>query len=53
MVPSESPTCGPIHEKNPHYALLTVRTPGEGVGIDNGGLDGIPLKAGDTYEASF
>jgi alpha-L-arabinofuranosidase len=43
----------PIHERNPHYALLTVQTPGEGVGIANGGFDGIPLKAGETYEASF
>ncbi|OHB66572.1 MAG: alpha-N-arabinofuranosidase, partial [Planctomycetes bacterium RBG_13_60_9] len=43
----------PIHEDNPHYALLTVRTPGDGVGIANGGFDGIPLKAGETYEASF
>lgn len=43
----------PIHENNPHYALLTVRTPGEGVGMANGGFDGIPLKAGETYEASF
>ena len=43
----------PIHENNPHYALLTVRNPGEGVGIANGGFDGIPLTAGETYEASF
>jgi alpha-L-arabinofuranosidase len=43
----------PIHENNPHYALLTVRTPGDGVGLANGGFDGIPLKAGETYEASF
>lgn len=43
----------PIHENNPHYALLTVRTPGEGVGIANGGFDGIPLKAGEPYMASF
>lgn len=43
----------PIHENNPHYALLTVRNPGDGVGIANGGFDGIPLKAGETYEASF
>lgn len=42
-----------IHENNPHYAILTVRTAGEGVGIANGGFDGIPLKAGETYEASF
>jgi alpha-L-arabinofuranosidase len=43
----------PIHENNPHYALLTVRTPGAGVGVANSGFGGIPLKAGETYEASF
>jgi len=43
----------PIHENNPHYALLTVLRPGEGVGLRNGGFDGIPLKAGEIYEASF
>ncbi len=43
----------PIHENNPHYVLLTVRTPGKGVGIANNGFDGIPLKAGDSYKASF
>ena len=43
----------PIHESNPHYALLTVGRPGEGVGIANGGFNGIPLVAGETYEASF
>lgn len=43
----------PIHENNPHYALLTVIRPGEGVGLANGGFDGIPVKAGEAYEASF
>lgn len=43
----------PIHENNPHYALLTVRTPGDGVGLANSGFGGIPLKAGETYAASF
>ena len=43
----------PIHENNPHYALLTVRSPGDGVGIVNGGFDGIRVRAGETYEASF
>lgn len=43
----------PIHENNPHYALLQVRMPGEGVGIANSGFGGIPLKEGQTYEASF
>ncbi|MEN6306174.1 MAG: alpha-L-arabinofuranosidase C-terminal domain-containing protein [Anaerohalosphaeraceae bacterium] len=43
----------PIHRDNPHYVLLTVRTPGDGVGIANGGFDGIVIKAGEKYEASF
>lgn len=43
----------PIHADNPHYAILTVHNPGEGVGIRNGGFDGIPLRAGEDYEASF
>lgn len=43
----------PIHENNPHYAFLTVHTPGGGVGISNDGFDGIPLQAGETYVASF
>ena len=43
----------PIHKNNPHYAMLTVDTPGEGVGLTNGGFDGIPLQAGETYELSF
>jgi len=43
----------PIHRNNPHYALLTIGAPGDGVGISNGGFDGIILKEGETYEASF
>jgi alpha-L-arabinofuranosidase len=43
----------PIHENNPHYVLLTVLKPGDGVGLANSGFDGIPVKAGETYEASF
>lgn len=43
----------PIHPNNPHYALLTVRRQGEGVGLANAGFDGIPVRAGDAYEASF
>jgi alpha-N-arabinofuranosidase len=42
-----------LHENNPHYAILTVRIPGTGVGLANGGFDGIPLQAGEAYEASF
>lgn len=43
----------PVHKNNPHYALLTVRTPGDGVGIANSGFDGIPVQAGATYSAAF
>jgi alpha-L-arabinofuranosidase len=43
----------PIHQNNPHYALLTVLAVGEGVGLANGGFDGITLTAGERYEASF
>jgi alpha-L-arabinofuranosidase len=43
----------PIHENNPHYVLLTVAKPGNGVGMANSGFDGIPVKAGESYEASF
>ncbi len=43
----------PVHRNNPHYVLLTIGSPGEGVGIANGGFDGIVLKEGETYEASF
>ena len=43
----------PVHQNNPHYVLLTVRTPGEGVGIANSGFGGIPLQADETYAASF
>ena len=43
----------PIHANNPHYAILRVTQPGEGVGLANEGFDGIPVKAGDTYDVSF
>lgn len=43
----------PIHPNNPRYVLLTVRSPGDGVGISNGGFDRIPVVAGETYKASF
>ncbi len=43
----------PVHKNNPHYALLTVRTPGEGFGIATDGFDGIVLKNSESYEASF
>lgn len=43
----------PIHVNNPHYAILTVIEPGEGIGISNEGFDCIPLYKGEKYYASF
>lgn len=43
----------PIHPNNPTYVLLTVLTPGEGVGLANEGFDCIPIQAGERYKASF
>ncbi|MDR1022870.1 MAG: carbohydrate binding domain-containing protein [Prevotellaceae bacterium] len=43
-------TEAPVHENNPHYAVLkTGRTGG---GLQNEGFDGIALKAGDKYDFS-
>jgi alpha-N-arabinofuranosidase len=43
----------PIHPNNPHYAVLHVAQPGAGVGVVNEGFDGIPVKAGENYNASL
>jgi alpha-L-arabinofuranosidase len=43
----------PVHPNNPHYLLLTVHKAGGGVGVANGGFDGIPVQAGRSYDASF
>lgn len=43
----------PVHKNNPHYVVLTVSRPGDGVGMSNPGFDGIPLKANESYRASF
>ncbi len=43
----------PVHANNPHYLILTVTKPGDGVGIANQGFDQIPLVGGQAYEASF
>lgn len=43
----------PIHPNNPHYAILNVSKAGDGVGLANTGFDGLPVKAGETYEVSF
>ncbi len=42
----------PLHENNPHYAVLTVEQVGERVGLRNGGFDGIPIRGRDSYDVS-
>jgi alpha-N-arabinofuranosidase len=42
----------PIHPNNPHSALIHIRTAGEGAGLSNAGFDGIPVKAGESYDFS-
>ena len=41
----------PIHKNNSHYAVLT--TDKIGATLENGGYDGICLKAGDQYDLSI
>ncbi|HSI82416.1 MAG: alpha-L-arabinofuranosidase C-terminal domain-containing protein [Candidatus Methylacidiphilales bacterium] len=43
----------PVHQRNPNYLVLEVSGPANGVGIANAGFDGIPIKQGETYDASF
>jgi alpha-L-arabinofuranosidase len=43
----------PIARTNPHYVVLDVDFPGEGVGITNSGFDGIVLKSGEDYNFSI
>ncbi|MGC3992480.1 MAG: alpha-L-arabinofuranosidase C-terminal domain-containing protein [Chthoniobacteraceae bacterium] len=43
----------PINANNPHYITLMVKKPGAGVGVSNAGVGGIPVKAGESYDASF
>ena len=44
-------TESPLHENNPHYAVLTVEQVGSG--LVNEGFDGIPVQAGEQYDVSF
>lgn len=41
----------PLHANNPHYVRLEVEKAGD-VALVNSGFDGIPVKAGETYEFS-
>jgi|GEM_PF-189327 len=43
----------PLHVNNPHYVVLTIEDPGqEGIGLSNGGYDGMALRAGGVYNFS-
>ncbi|WP_019063395.1 alpha-L-arabinofuranosidase C-terminal domain-containing protein [Streptomyces prunicolor] len=43
----------PLHPANPHYAVVEVTNPGEGVGLLNRGFDGVPVEAGASYDLSL
>lgn len=44
----------PFHPKNPHYAVIEITEPGDGVGLSNAGFNtGIPVKEGEHYLFSF
>lgn len=44
-------TENPVHENNPHYAVLEVKQPG--ISLRNDGFDGITLKKGGKYDLSL
>ena len=46
----EIATQHPVHENNPHYAILNVRQ--VGAALQNDGYDGIALKKGEKYDFS-
>ena len=44
-------TADPLNPVNASYAVLTVEKTGPGAGLQNEGFHGIPVEAGDTYNA--
>lgn len=46
-------TVNPIHPNNKHYAVLQITKPGKGIGLANEGFNGIPVKAGESYDYSL
>lgn len=48
----EVQTANPIHENNPHYAVVDVKEGGD-VALVNGGFDGIVLRKGEKYDLSL
>ena len=43
----------PLNAVNSSYAVLTVEKPGGGVGLQNEGFGGIPVKSGERYDVSL
>ena len=43
----------PLNDKNTHYAKLTIKKPGQGVGLRNTGYKGIYVKKGEAYDVSL
>jgi alpha-L-arabinofuranosidase len=43
----------PLNDKNTHYAKLTIKKPGQGVGLRNTGYGGIYVKKGEAYDVSL
>lgn len=43
----------PVHPNNPHYIVLDVDQPADGVGVMNAGFDTIPVQAGASYNFSL
>jgi alpha-L-arabinofuranosidase len=43
-------SAAPLHANTRHYAVLTIESPSGQVGLQNGGFDGIAVKAGERYD---
>lgn len=43
----------PVDRNNPNYVMVRALKVGDGVGLINAGFDGIPVKAGESYDLSF
>ena len=46
-------TASPLNTVNSSYAVLTIEKQGAGIGLQNDGFDGIPVKAGEAYTLSL
>jgi alpha-L-arabinofuranosidase len=46
-------TGNPLNARNPTYVRIIIVNAGAGVGLMNEGFDGIPVRAGESYDFSF